>query len=313
MAQALAAVQERYQAALDALVVKLKRDRYVLAAVLYGSLARGEAWERSDIDLTIIMRDGLEHAAPFHWLVEDGINISASIVTRSRFKRTLEGALQGSFEHSVRAQSKLLFSKDESIAAWFDETDRIGARDQGFQLLRVAAWVPPLLDKAEKWFYVRGDLHYCFLWLMHVVNELARVEVVLNGEAPGREVIQQALKYNPSFFNAVYTGLIDQPKDEQTIRRALELIDGYLEERAARLFAPVLDYLAEAGGVRTASELDAHLRKKVQSSELFSVYEWLARKGIIEKVAAPLRLTKRSQVALEEPAYYYEADLPERE
>ena len=46
-----AQVQERYQAALGQLVSRLEEDYYVLAAVLYGSLARGEPWERSDIDL----------------------------------------------------------------------------------------------------------------------------------------------------------------------------------------------------------------------------------------------------------------------
>ena len=145
-------VQECYQAALDSLVTKLKQDHYVLAAVLYGSLARGDAWEKSDIDITIIQRDGLKRESQYYWLVEDGINISASVVSRSRFKRAMEGALQGSFEHSVRSQSKLLFSKDESIEAWFEETDRISDRDQEFQLLRAGANVPPNLYKAEKWF-----------------------------------------------------------------------------------------------------------------------------------------------------------------
>ena len=302
-------VQQRYQAALDTLVTKLKQDRYVLAAVLYGSLVRGEAWEKSDIDLNIILRDGLERKAQYYWLVEDGINISASVVSRNRFKRTMEGVLQGSFVHSIRSQSKLLFSKDESIAAWFEESERIGARDQEFQLLKTASWVPPLLDKAEKWFYVKDDLDYSFLWIMHVVNQVARVEVVLNGEAPSREVIHQALKYNPSFFKAVYTNLINGPKDRPTIQNALDMIDAYLEERAERLFKPVLDYLTEADGPRTASELDAYFKKKVGEAELFSVYEWLARKDIIEKIAAPIRLTKKSQVTLEEPAYYYDGDV----
>ena len=40
--QSQAMVQERYQAALDALVAKLKQDRYILAAILFGSVARGE-------------------------------------------------------------------------------------------------------------------------------------------------------------------------------------------------------------------------------------------------------------------------------
>jgi predicted nucleotidyltransferase len=302
-------VQQRFEAALDVLVEKLKQDYYVLAAVVYGSVARGEAWEKSDIDLTIIQRDKLERESRYFWLAEDGVNISAYVVSRSRFRRMMDGALQGSFAHAVRSHAKLLFSKDESITAWLEETDRIGTRDQEFQLLRVASLVPPLLDKAEKWFYVKDDLHYSFVWIMYAVNELARVEVVLNGRAPGREVIHQALKYNPSFFKVVYTDLIDGPKDRQAIQQALALFDAYLEERADRLFKPVLDYLAEADGMRTALELDAHFRKKVQGESLFWSYEWLARKGIIAKVAAPVRLTKKSQVTLEEPAYYYDGDV----
>jgi len=53
-------VVERYMAALDRLVDRLQDDFYVLAAVLYGPLARGEAWERSDIDLVVVTRqDGI--------------------------------------------------------------------------------------------------------------------------------------------------------------------------------------------------------------------------------------------------------------
>jgi hypothetical protein len=132
--------------------------------------------------------------------------------------------------------------------------------------------------------------------------------VVLNGEAPGREVIHPALKLNPTFFEAVYTDLIDGLKDRASLQRALDMINAYLEERAELLFGPVLDYLSEAEGMRTASELDAHFRKKVQSTGLFWVYEWLARQGIIDKVASPVRLTRKSQVTLEEPAYTYEGD-----
>jgi polymorphic toxin system nucleotidyltransferase-like protein len=304
-------VQQRFQAALDAIVSRLEQDLYVLAAVVYGSVARGEAWERSDMDMEIIIRDGLERVAPYRWLDQDGINVSASVIPRSQFKRAMDGALQGSVLHAIRSHARLLFSKDESITAWFGETNRIGARDQAFQLLRTAASVTPTLDKAEKWLYVKNDPHYSFVWIMYVVNELARVEVVLNGEAPGREVIHQALQYNPTFFHAVYTDLIDGPKDRTTMERALIMINRYMAERADRMFGPVLDYLAEANGMRTVSELDAHFRKKIQRGDLFWVYEWLSRQGIVARVSAPVRLTRKSQVTLQEPAYYYDGDLPD--
>ncbi len=308
-----ASVHERYWAALNALVDKLKQDYYVLAAVLFGSLARGEAWEKSDIDLIVIQRDGLGRDGRSCWLTEDGVNIWTEVVPRNRFKRMTEGALQGSISHSVHSQSVLLFSKDESIAAWFKETSRIGAKDQEYQLLLQMSQVPWSLDKPEKWCYMNHDLHYSFLWLMYVVNNLARIEVVLNGEAPGREVIHQALEYNPSFFNAVYTDLISGPKDKPSIQNALDLVNAYLEERAERLCKPILDYLAEADGIRSRTDLYAHLRSKGLRSEFLGVCEWLMRLGIIQRVAAPLQLTRKSHVMLQEPAYYYDGDISDWE
>jgi hypothetical protein len=295
--------------ALESLVNKLRQDRYILAAILYGSLARGEAWEKSDIDLTIIQQDGLDREVQNLWLVEDGINISATVISRSRFKRQMDGALQGSFMHSIRSQSQLLFTQDESITDWLTETAAIGNRDQEFQLLRAAAWVPPILDKAEKWFYVKNDPDYSFVWLIDVVNRLATIEVILNSEAPGREVIHQALKYNPTLFKTMYTDLIHGPKDAEVFRTDLQLAYSYLMDRAERLFKPILDYLAEAQGPRTVAELNDYFKNKTQTGEIFWASEWLARKGIIEKVAAPTRLYKKSQITLEVPAYDYHPDL----
>ena len=304
------ATKRRYWAALDKLTAKLEADYYVLAVVLYGSLARGEPWEKSDIDLFIILRDGQKkETRPHAWLTEDGINIFAEVFPRNLFKRSLERALQGSILHSVRSQFKLLFTKDESIAAWLDESAHIGARDQQFQLLSTTTDVLYPLEKAQKWLYAKHDVNYSFLWIMNVVNALARVEVVLNGQAPNREALDQALVFNPDFFNAVYVDLINGPKTEQTIERALDMVDGYLKERVERIFAPVLDYLGQADGPRTATELDTHFRDKVQMREvgyLAFVYEWLAEHDVIEKLSSPIRLTRKSRVTVDEPAYYYD-------
>ena len=298
---------QRYWAALDKVTAKLEDDYYILAAVLYGSLARGEPWEKSDIDLMIVLRDDPQNRAPgYVWISADGINVFAELFTRNTFKRALEGTLQGSILHSIHSQFKLLFTKDESIAAWLNESAQIGERDLPFQLLRTTADVFYPLEKATKWLYAKRDLHYSFLWIMQAVNNLARVEVVLSGEAPGREALDQALKLNPDFFKAVYLDLIDGPKTEAIIAGVLKQLDDYLVERAERLFAPVLDYLAEEDSPRTATDLNTHFAKKVHVHDLGFTYDWLADHGFIERLASPLHLTRKSQITVEEPAYYYD-------
>jgi hypothetical protein len=58
--------------------------------------------------------------------------------------------------------------------------------------------------------------------------------------------------------------------------------------------------------MRTTTELDEYFKKKAQIDSLDFAYEWLADKGIIQKVSSPLRLTIKSRVEVEEAAYYYD-------
>jgi uncharacterized protein len=299
---------EQHQVALDTLVAKLKEDRHVLAVILFGSLVRGEAWEKSDIDLVAVLRDGVERERRGYWLLENGVSIWLETVPRSQLKQQFERALPGTIRHAMHSQALLLFSRDESIAAWLQRTERIGRRDQAYQLLQDALWLPYLLEKAEKWMRVKRDPAHCFVWLLHAVSSVARIEVTLHGEAPRREVLNRALAYNPTFFKVAYTDFVNGPKDERTLQQQLDRIQAYLRERAGRIFAPLLDYLAEAGDPRTLSEINAHFAAKLPHAELFLVCDWLAEEGILEKMAAPLRLTRKSQVAVEEVVFYYDAD-----
>ena len=80
--------------------------------------------------------------------------------------------------------STVLFTKDDSVTQWYSAIDHIGARDQALQLMRHASYLIPSLNKAEKYFHLKEDYEYSFLWLMYVVRELASIEVILHNEAP---------------------------------------------------------------------------------------------------------------------------------
>ena len=311
------AIEQQYNEAVDALVEKVQRDPHVLAAIVAGSFSYAQVWEKSDLDVELIGRDAIRPTQSFFSLVENGVNIHASITPRNAFKQNIESAQQGSFMHSYFSHSTLLFSRDDSIQEWYDKNanrNNIGERDKQFQLLNVVASTLPSLVYAEKQFYVNKDCLTCFLTLLNVVQELARIEVLLNDEIPAREVIQPALRYNPDFFNRVYTDLINCEKNEAVIQDALDAINSYLDARQF-IFQPVLDYLAEQKAPRTITELNADLGRISHNSEGISefddesldlVCQWLTWKGIIRQVAMPMKLTAKSQIAVEEPAYYYD-------
>jgi len=303
--------QRRFTAALDAFIERAKQEPSLLAVILGGSLSHDRVWEKSDIDLLVIGRDEKDNSkgeCKSFSLMENGVNIHATLQSRSQFKRMIEGSLQSTFMHSFFSKSRLLFTRDETIRELYDNVHRFGAKDREIQLLRAGTGVLPCLYKAQKWFHAKNDLDYAFLWIMYCVSELARIEVFLDHQLAGREVIQQALDLNPKLFHALYTDLINQKKTSKTIGTALELIDAYLKKKVHVLFQPILDYLTEQGAARSATEIETHFKNQMNFEGATTACEWLADQDVIMKVSSPTRLFKKGHVQFEEMAFYCQTE-----
>ncbi|MFM7321398.1 MAG: nucleotidyltransferase domain-containing protein [Armatimonadota bacterium] len=302
MAETADAVAERYQRALATLVGKLEKDRTVVAALLWGSVAYDTVWEKSDIDLTIVLDEG--SAGEWLTLTEEGISIHASLVPRSDFRKMLGGTLQGSFVDSTLARSKLLFCTDPALAAQYEERPRrLGDRDQRIQLLRAGTDALPPFDKARKWLAVKHDLDTTTQWILGTGVALARIEVFAAGDNPGREVLPQAMALNPTFFRTVHAGLLAGPRDRAHLAGVLAGIEDYLEERTDLCFAPVLDYLAEAGVPVGSREINQHFKRQMGMTGVDIACDWLVERGRLEKLGLPIRLARTSRVSVDEAAY----------
>lgn len=298
-------ILKRYQNAVESLLTKLKQDPYVIAVILYGSVAYDVVWEKSDIDMHIVIQDTKSKPGAIS-MVEDGINVHAGVSTRSDFKKELEGTVQGSFVHSMLMKGQLLFTRDESLEALWENRHHFGKRDREICLLRAAIAPVCSLPKAHKWLTARDDPRYAFSWIIAAVGGLATIETVLAGDIPTREVIQQALHHNPAVFNSLYIDLIESPKTPERIALALSQTETYLRERASIIFRPIFEYLEEEGAPRSVREINFHFEKHLNLEFASLLCEWLADEGFIQKVAVPARLTDKSKVDVEETAFYYD-------
>jgi uncharacterized protein len=297
-------VREKFAAALDALVEQIKEDRSVLAAILCGSLSHDTVWAKSDIDLVLVTIDDKKTEVSDVALYADGVNVHAFLMPRTSFRQTVEGSTHNSFMHSFLAKGRLLYSHDPTIESLCGRLHTIGSRDATIQLLRAATHALPSIYKAHKWFITRGDLNYTALWILYAATALAQIEVLSAGQLVDREVIPQATKLNPDFFDIVYTGLLNEPKTRERVQRALDAADRYVASRSERLFAPVIEYLREAGEARSCAELEHHFKRNFDVSSVTIACEYLADQGIIGKVSTPVHLTKRSNVDVQEMAFY---------
>ena len=297
-------VQQKFAAALDGLIEQIKADRSVLAAILGGSLSHDLVWAKSDIDLVLITVDDNSAEPSGLALDADGVNVHAMLVPRVGFRRMVEGSIHHSFMHSFLAKGRLLYTHDQSIADLCARLQTIGTRDAALQSLRAATSALGPIDKARKWLVTRGDLDYTALWLLYTATPLAQIEVIAAGRLVDREVIQQALALNPAFFKTIYTDLLNTAKTEARVRGALNAVDRYLADRAASLFAPVIDYLSDAGEARSCQDIEHHFKKAFDVSGVPIACEYLADRGLIGRAATPVRLTKRSNLQVQELAFY---------
>jgi hypothetical protein len=305
-------IRQQFAAALEALVEQVKQDRSVLAAILCGSLAHDTVWAKSDIDLVLVTADDkkkTDQAALA--LYADGVNVHAYLLPRAEFRQTVEGSTRNSFMHSLLAKGRLLYAQDRTIGDLCAALGEIGERDTRVQLLRAATNALPPIYKAHKWFVTRGDLDYTALWALYAATPLAQVEVIGARLLADREVIPQALKLNPAFFKTVYTDLLNAKKTRKKVRAALEAIDRYVAERAATLFGPVLDHLREAGEARSCTEIECHFKRNFDVSGVTTACEYLADQWLLGKAGLPVRLTKKSNVQVQELAFFHTGGPPD--
>ena len=297
-------VRQKFTAALDALIADIQADRSILAAVLCGSLSHDTVWEKSDIDLVLVTIDDRKVPSGDLCLFADGVNVHAILIPRTEFRKMVEGSVRNSFAHSFLTKGRLLYTHDPTIASLCASLADLGQRDRQVQLLRAATQALPAIDKAHKWMVTRGDLDYTALWILYAATPLAQVEVISAGELVGREVIPQALRLNPAFFQTIYTDLLNSRKTRKNVVAALEAVDAYVRERALTLFRPILDHLEEVGEARSCREIEDYFKKNFDVGGVTTACEYLADQRLIGKASTAVRLTRKSNVDVQELAFF---------
>ena len=126
------------KAALASFVQRLEEDCNILAAVRVGSFDEELMWRKEAIGLWIIEADGVSRRIKsdgnreriFRTFVEDGINIHAEVIPRSRFKQMVEGSSRTAFSSNFFAKRELVYANDPSIEKWFDTANTVAQKDQ---------------------------------------------------------------------------------------------------------------------------------------------------------------------------------------
>jgi hypothetical protein len=308
-----AAKVSRFEAALQQLIERVAKDRYVLAIVLVGSLSEETIWDRESIWLWIIEADGVSRRLRsdgndervFRILVENNINIHAEIIPRSRFKMMVEGASRTAFSCNFFAERRIIYSNDPSIDNWFEQANTVATKDQEKELLIFSTWTIHAHRHAQRRLQIKRDIELAQQQVLGAAHSVAHTEIIRHGRICEADVIYRAIEGNPQLFQVIYLDVLSKLKSKTVLAKALDAIDGYLDQHYEAHLKPLLSYLKKENRVLPLSEISDHFAfSQLYPWHLESACEWLERKGRLEKLSAPFKLTKRSAEHVEEPAYF---------
>lgn len=311
---ALAEKLQQYQLALDGFVARLREDRYVLAAVLVGSICEETIWRKESLHVWVIEADGVTKRLKADGnderisriFVEEDINIRAEIIPRSRFRMMVEGSSRTAFSCSFFAKRELVYCDDKSIASWFAKANKVASKDKDRELLDATTWAIYAHRHAKKLFEIKKDLPLCKESVVWTAHAIACMEQVRSGEVREHDIIYKAIEDNPDLFQVLYLDVIAKKPNKKALAAALETAGEYIQKNYKANLKPVLQYLKKQRCVVPLSEISEHFAfTQLYPWHLEAVCEWLEEHGYIEKVSAPFRITKKSRTEVEEPAYQW--------
>ena len=306
----------RFQLALDQFVHRIAEDRYVLAVVLVGSLSPETIWHRESLGVWIIEADGVSRRIAsdgnderiFRILVENGIDIHAEVIPRGRFKKMVEGASRTAFSCNFFAERQIVYSNDPSIESWFKKANSIATKDQERELLAFSTWTIHTVLHARKRLEIKQDLELAAQEILEAAYSVAHTEIIRKGEVWEGDVIYRAMECDPALFQTIYLDVLAKRKNRRALDAALDAVDGYLDTHYQAHLRPLLAFLTKENRVVPLSEISDHFAfSQIHPGHVASACEWLEKKGLLQKLSAPFKLTKRSLERVEEPAYLLDA------
>jgi len=294
-------IKTRFEKALTSFVDKIKNDSNILSVILYGSLANDTVWEKSDMDVYVLVRDA-KLVTRSYCVDEDGIIINVNLQTEFDFKRSIERSLTGGLMSSFYSKARVVYSKDDSMKDFLKDFQKMGEDDKALSFFQDTTWLIGIMEKIEKWLVVKDDPLYAQFWALKAVEFYANMLLTLDNKPSSRESVLKVMEYAPEKIKDLYEKPMLGFMTSEEVFEVLNFYKKFLEDNLEMIKKPVIDYMSD-GEVRTATNLVKHFR--MDSHSIYHVFDFLEEMGIVVRVTENTRITPKSKSTVEEVAFMY--------
>ncbi|MCL2360460.1 MAG: nucleotidyltransferase domain-containing protein [Defluviitaleaceae bacterium] len=297
-------IKARFEAALDSFVQKIKTDPNILAVILFGSLANDTVWEKSDLDVYVLVRD-IKLTTESFCIEEDGLTLNVHMKTEFDFKRQLERSIGGGWRISMFSKARVIYSKDDSLQDYLEKSQQVGADDKALAFFQNATYLIGIMEKIEKWLTVKDDPLYAQLWTLKAAEQYANMRLILDNKPPSREALLKVMEYAPEAISHLYERPLQGAMTREEVWDVLKIYRQFLADNLDLLRQPVAGYMAD-GEVRTITTLAKHY---MADSGIYHVFDFLEEMGVVARVTETVRITPKSRREVEEVAFIYIEEL----
>ena len=292
-------IEQRYDAAIQSFVDKIRSDPNVIAVLVAGSVYHGTVWEKSDVDMTVVVRDQKLGKKSFG-IYEDNILINVELCQRSNLKRGMEKNIEGMFGHSIDATTKVVYTTDDSLYDYIEENRAVGRADADKAIFSQTNWLLGTMEKIEKWLKVKKDPVYARYYVLKAADIIANIEVCSNLVVPTREAILQAHGLNPGLMEKFYYRPMSGDMSYEEIYGILREMENYILAHMDTILSVAEEFFGD-GEIKTGTHISTHFRTGMH--ELHPIMDFLCEKGHLDKISQTIRLTPKGRLAVEEIAF----------
>lgn len=268
--------QESYQKTLEI----LKNNEDVLASFVFGSIITGDLWEKSDIDIFVVVKSWDGNMTNIYSSFTK-TQVHFKVLSKDEFLNLKSFNIKGSLMHRLFSSSKMVFCKDDQIKNKYDEAKYYSDIDRKKWTLNYLGKLIKALDSTEK-SLKNGNYTSSFYQVIQAMDYYAMVYINSRGYMVSKDNINIASNLD-STFESEFKKLLGSAEVRKKVDRCVKYLKMKIDETISETSELIFSILRENNGGISSRELKEMDCFKDYDINMESILDTLFEKNIIKK------------------------------
>lgn len=271
----------QYQRAFNGLVERLKGNDTVLAAMVFGSVITGDLWDKSDIDLFVIVNEKIPDIKNIY-TEEKGVPVHIKLMSKNKFMQLYDEDLRGGFIHRIFASSRLVFSKDEDITNRYDSGRYYPDLDRERWNMVYLGSLLKSSGVCRKYLYNDG-IYTAYASAVKTAEEYAKLFVNSSGYMISKDAMTMAMNLNDKFKQRVDELFFSKEDVKKAIEKLLTFVDENIDADLKNITSILLNYMKEKDAFLSGEDIKKATLFHSFDIDIEEILEKLCEKDIVKK------------------------------